>query len=188
MQDVSIAQFDDAVHATTDQLIRALETIQESAEDDAVGAPRYTPDEFRPIFRSLISKYLAGRMAITREGEFRLKWESKNLSILGNLQQNVMILDLQGTVDNATVPTLDKAIGDTLAKEVKYMVIDHGGLKHISSAGLSVLFDYINKFRKTDGDIKLVNVPERIYKIYDLLGFTSIFKFFKTTEEAISKF
>ena len=68
------------------------------------------------------------------------------------------------------------------------MVIDHGGLKHISSAGLSVLFDYINKFRKTDGDIKLVNVPERIYKIYDLLGFTSIFKFFKTTEEAISKF
>ena len=39
-----------------------------------------------------------------------------------------------------------------------------------------------------NGDLKLLNVPERIYKIIELLGFTKVLQVFNAEDTAIASF
>jgi anti-sigma B factor antagonist len=47
---------------------------------------------------------------------------------------------------------------------------------------------FIEEVRSNDGDIKLSNMSQRVYKVFDLLGFPALFEIFETEEEAIDKF
>jgi anti-sigma B factor antagonist len=47
---------------------------------------------------------------------------------------------------------------------------------------------FIEKVRENEGDIKLSAMSDKVYNIFDLLGFPLLYEIFKTEEEAINKF
>jgi anti-sigma B factor antagonist len=47
---------------------------------------------------------------------------------------------------------------------------------------------YIENIRNNNGDIKLTNMNEKVFNIFDLLGFPLLYEIFKTEEEAVTKF
>ena len=47
---------------------------------------------------------------------------------------------------------------------------------------------YIEKIRENKGDIKLSTMSDKVYNIFDLLGFPLLYEIFKTEDEAINKF
>ncbi len=47
---------------------------------------------------------------------------------------------------------------------------------------------YIEKIRENNGDIKLASMNEKVYNIFDLLGFPLLYEIFPAEEEAIKKF
>ena len=47
---------------------------------------------------------------------------------------------------------------------------------------------YIEKIRENNGDIKLSSMNDKVYNIFDLLGFPLLYEIFKAEEEAINKF
>ncbi|MDX1702382.1 MAG: STAS domain-containing protein, partial [Melioribacteraceae bacterium] len=61
-------------------------------------------------------------------------------------------------------------------------------LAYISSAGLGVFMAYIEKIRENNGDIKLSNMSDKVYNIFDLLGFPLLYEIYKTEDEAVKKF
>lgn len=101
---------------------------------------------------------------------------------------NVTVLLLEGYLDAHTSGELEKAFESLLTKENHKIVVNFEKLSYISSAGLGVFMAYIETMRNNSGDIKLCGMSDKIYNIFDMLGFPVLFEILKQEEEAISKF
>jgi anti-sigma B factor antagonist len=102
---------------------------------------------------------------------------------------NVMVLELNGQLDAHTAPIFEKFLEERVrAQGRSKLVLDFGKLDYISSAGLGVLMGLIEEVRSNEGDIRLANLPEKIYHVLDLLGFPVVFQIFKGRDEAVASF
>ena len=43
---------------------------------------------------------------------------------------------------------------------------------------------FIEEIREKEGDIKLTNMKEKVYKVFDLLGFPALYQIFKEEADA----
>jgi len=57
-------------------------------------------------------------------------------------------------------------------------------LNYISSAGLGVFMGFIEEIREKKGDIKLSNMSDKVFKVFDLLGFPALYQIFKDESDA----
>ncbi|MBC8182324.1 STAS domain-containing protein [candidate division KSB1 bacterium] len=103
-------------------------------------------------------------------------------------QGNVMILYIKGYLDAHTAPMLEKEL-QGLVDEKKYnILVNFNELIYISSAGLGVFMGFIENIRNNKGDIKLSNMNSKIYRVFDLLGFPTLYDILEEEQEALKKF
>ena len=100
----------------------------------------------------------------------------------------VSIINLRGYLDAHTAPVLENNLVDLIDKNRYKIVVDFKNLAYISSAGLGVFMAYIEKIREGNGDIKLSGMNDKIYNIFDLLGFPLLYEIFQSEDQAIQKF
>lgn len=98
------------------------------------------------------------------------------------------ILYLKGELDAHTAPILEKAISELTEKERYKILINFRDLSYISSAGLGVFMEFIETVRGKGGDIKLSDMNEKVFSIFDLLGFPAFFDISTDEETALQKF
>ncbi len=111
--------------------------------------------------------------------DFRIDQESRD---------GVQLIRLSGSLDMYSFPRLESQL-NTLFQQGRYsMVLDCRDLDYIGSAGLGALIGFAKQAREHNGDVRLVNVPERIYKIVELLGFTKVLRVYQTEIEALASF
>jgi anti-anti-sigma factor len=67
-------------------------------------------------------------------------------------------------------------------------VIDFGGLDYIASAGLGVLNGQLAAVRKAGGDIRLCGMNAKVRKVFDVLGYSKIFKILADASQAAASF
>ena len=95
---------------------------------------------------------------------------------------------LKGFLDAHTAPMLENTFSGLIDKNRYSIVVNFKDLAYISSAGLGVFMAFIEKVRDNKGDIKLSAMSDKVYNIFDLLGFPLLYDIFKSEEEAINKF
>jgi len=103
-------------------------------------------------------------------------------------QGAVSIINLKGYLDAHTAPILENNFVDLIDKNRFQIVVDFKDLAYISSAGLGVFMAYIEKIRESNGDIKLAGMNNKVYNIFDLLGFPLLYEIFNSESEAVQKF
>jgi len=103
-------------------------------------------------------------------------------------QGNVSIINLAGFLDAHTASSLESEFTKLIDSNRFRIVVDFKDLAYISSAGLGVFMAYIEKIRDNNGDIKLAGMSDKVYNIFDLLGFPLLYEIFKSEEEAVNKF
>lgn len=101
---------------------------------------------------------------------------------------NISVINLSGYLDAHTAPTLENNFTDLIDQNKFKIVVNFEELAYISSAGLGVFMAYIEKIRNNSGDIKLTNMNDKVYNIFDLLGFPLLYEIYKTENEALNKF
>lgn len=109
-----------------------------------------------------------------------------NLNI--KTQDEINIIELKGYLDAHTAPKLEEAIANLIQENKFKIIINFSELNYISSAGLGVFMAFIENIRNNGGDIKFSSMNEKIYNIFDLIGFPLIYEFYNSDEEAINKF
>jgi anti-sigma B factor antagonist len=102
--------------------------------------------------------------------------------------ENISIIDLKGYLDAHTAPELEGAFQKLLDDKKYNIIVNCRDLSYISSAGLGVFMAYVEDIRKNSGDIKLTNMPPKIFNVFDLLGFPILYEIYKEEGEALSKF
>ena len=100
----------------------------------------------------------------------------------------VSVLEAEGELDINTVGDFENALGDFMRKKKFKIVLNFGKLTYISSAGIGVVVGNLKEIRKNRGDIRISNVNQEIFKVFDLLELRSILHIFKTEMEAVQKF
>jgi anti-sigma B factor antagonist len=112
----------------------------------------------------------------------------KNFEVIRVDDNDLSILRLQGFLDAHTAPKFEQAIQQLISENRYKLVISMCDLDYISSAGLGVFMGFIEEIRDNDGDIKLSNMSNKVYKVFDLLGFPALYDIFKEESEAIKVF
>lgn len=101
-------------------------------------------------------------------------------------QDNCVLLELSGKLDASTAPTLEEKILKLIDGGTQRMVFDFAGLEYVSSAGLRVFLLAAKKLKRANGKLGLAAVQDHVKHVFDLAGFTSLFTFYPTREEAIN--
>lgn len=109
-----------------------------------------------------------------------------NTSVLD--KGDISVINLRGYLDAHTAPKLENNFTQLIDQKRYNIVVNFEELAYISSAGLGVFMAYIEKIRENNGDIKLSNMSDKVYNIFDLLGFPLLYEIYKTEDEAVKKF
>jgi len=100
-----------------------------------------------------------------------------------------VLLKLQGRIDSATAPELQKEINEVTEEGNFKLVLDFSDVDFISSAGLWVLVNAQKKCKRFNrGEVVLAKIPERIHDALDLAGFIPYFKIFEDSTAAVGSF
>lgn len=101
---------------------------------------------------------------------------------------DISIVNLKGYLDAHTAPTLENNFTELINNNKFKIVVNFEDLAYISSAGLGVFMAYIEQIRDNKGDIKLTNMSDKVFNIFDLLGFPLLYEIYKKEDEAVNKF
>ncbi|MDD5591388.1 MAG: STAS domain-containing protein [Dehalococcoidales bacterium] len=97
----------------------------------------------------------------------------------------VKVIALGGRLDAYAANDIERKLDSLVASEKVRLVVDLGQLDYISSSGLRVLLGALKKAREQQGDIVLSGLQPYVKEIFEISGFTQLFKMFDKTEEAI---
>ena len=102
--------------------------------------------------------------------------------------QDISILYLKGYLDAHTAPEFENALQSLVDEERIRIVVNLSELSYISSAGLGVFMGFIEDIRNKGGDIKLAEPSEKVFRVFDLLGFPVLYQIFDSEAEALEKY
>ena len=112
----------------------------------------------------------------------------KDFRIEGEARGSIQLVRLTGSLDMYSFPRLETQLNGLFQQAQYCVVLDCRDLDYIGSAGLGALIGFAKQAREHGGDVKLLNVPERIFKIIELLGFTKVLQVHNAEESAVGSF
>lgn len=101
---------------------------------------------------------------------------------------DISILYIKGYLDAHTAPDLETEFQKLVDAEKYNIIVNFQDLSYISSAGLGVFMGFIEDIRKNGGDIKLSDMKPKIYRVFDLLGFPTLYDILDEEVKALEKF
>lgn len=101
---------------------------------------------------------------------------------------DVNVLNVKGYLDAHTAPTLESAFQELIDAKHYRIVVNFSELNYISSAGLGVFMGFIEDIRKNGGDIKLSSMKPKIFRVFDLLGFPTLYDIVDDEKKAVDMF
>ena len=101
---------------------------------------------------------------------------------------DIVMIYPKGHLDAHNVERFEKEILKHIGGNHIRIAINCRDLNYISSAGMGIIMGYLDEIREKGGDIKLCNVNERVFEIFDLVGFTGIYQFLKDEQAVIERF
>ena len=102
--------------------------------------------------------------------------------------EGVSIVYLKGFLDAHTAPEFETALQELVDEGRVKIVVNLAELAYISSAGLGVFMGFKEDIRQKEGDIKLAEPSEKVFRVFDLLGFPVLYEIVDTEAEAIEKY
>jgi len=100
----------------------------------------------------------------------------------------IMVVELNGHVDQSNSHQLEKMFDNILKSGCYRVIVDFEKLYYMSSAGWGIFVGEIKRFRDNGGDIKLASMNPEIYDVYQMLEFYHILDDFPNVEDATKSF
>ncbi|MBO6535296.1 MAG: STAS domain-containing protein [Balneolaceae bacterium] len=112
----------------------------------------------------------------------------KNFSIAKRQVDQISVLDISGELDAHTASQLENSLKALIESKNIKIIVNCAKLDYIASAGLGVFMAYIEDVRGLGGDIKLSNMNDRVYNVFDLLGFPTLYDIVDDERDAVNAF
>jgi anti-sigma B factor antagonist len=123
----------------------------------------------------------------TRTAEIpREKIEFLNVGLeeVGRIPRCVVVA-LKGYIDTYNSPGFQRQINNVITAGYIRLIFDFAGVTYISSTGIGVFTNILKDVKSRHGDIALAGVADRVFEVFQLLGFSRFFNIVSTLEEAV---
>lgn len=101
---------------------------------------------------------------------------------------DILVFTVQGRADSDGVFVLDDVLMEALNRQYYKIILDLSQLEYINSSGMRVLAEVLNAVQKEDGDLYLTTPPERVRRVFEIIGFDNFFQMYPSVEEALGHF
>jgi len=102
--------------------------------------------------------------------------------------ENASLVSVSGSVDALTAGDLNNFIKDQVAAGLCQIVVNLNLVEFMSSAGLRAILSSLKECRQNGGDLRLAAAQSGVEKVLKMSGFTSILKYYDSTQEALDSF
>lgn len=102
------------------------------------------------------------------------------------IENNAIVVTIGGRLDAVTAPEYEKSIRTLIESGNSHFVVDFDQLDYISSAGLRALLLMGKLLKEKDGQVCFANVKGNVRSVFDMSGFTALFKMENSVTEALS--
>ncbi len=100
----------------------------------------------------------------------------------------VKVLAFEGKLDTQTSPDAQQQLTRLIEEGENRFLVNFEKLDYISSAGLRVLLAAAKQLKGTDGELRICSLNEVVREVFDISGFTTIFKVIGSESEALDEF
>ena len=108
-----------------------------------------------------------------------------NLRIAVEEIDRKIVLRLDGRLDAATAPILEKKIDTLLLEHRNVILLDFHRVDYLSSAGLRLLLSAEKKLKAKKGSLLLCSLGDEVEEIVKIAGFDRILRIFPNEQEAL---
>lgn len=98
-----------------------------------------------------------------------------------------IILRLDGRLDAATTPLLERKIDALIEEHRTHLMLDFLHVDYLSSAGMRLLLSAAKKLKAKKGGLLIFSVGEEVMEIIKLAGFEKILQIFESEAEALQQ-
>ena len=91
-------------------------------------------------------------------------------------------------VDASNAKTVETALAELANGGVKKILCNFSKNEYISSAGLRVFLSILKMMKKSGGQIVLCGLQSYVQEVFDMAGFSQLFKIYGTEEEGVEGF
>lgn len=109
------------------------------------------------------------------------------MEIKTRTEKSAVVISIKGKVDTVTAPELGRCLSEPIDKGENILILNMADLDYISSAGLRVILSEAKKLKAKQGDILLAGLQGAVKEIFEISGFSTIFKVFETEESALKQ-
>ncbi|WP_194847489.1 STAS domain-containing protein [Candidatus Neptunochlamydia vexilliferae] len=113
---------------------------------------------------------------------------SAGLQIQIEDDQGALMVRLEGRLDAASAPVLERKLIEQIEKGKAKLVLDFAKVDYLSSAGMRLLLSTTKKLKGNGGGLHLCSVGEEVMEIIKMAGFERIIHIFPTEQEALQGF
>ncbi len=101
---------------------------------------------------------------------------------------DVKVLAFEGRLDTQTSPDAQQQLTQLIEAGSTKILVNLEKLDYISSAGLRVLLVVAKQLKATDGELRICSLNELVKEVFDISGFSTIFKIFESETDALDSF
>jgi anti-sigma B factor antagonist/stage II sporulation protein AA (anti-sigma F factor antagonist) len=99
--------------------------------------------------------------------------------------ENRVIVRIDGRIDAASAPILERKINTLIDENHTHLILDFSQVDYLSSAGMRVLLSGVKKLKAKKGDLILFSVIEDVEEVIKMAGFDKILRIFPSEKEAL---
>lgn len=104
-------------------------------------------------------------------------------------QDNLVIISLNGKIMGGPEATeINEKFNQLIDEKKLKIVIDLDKVEWMNSSGLGILIGAVSLFRNNNGQLRIINVSDRIQNLLKITKLAGIFETSSSLEEAISSF
>ncbi len=96
---------------------------------------------------------------------------------------DIEVIELKGRIDSITCREIESVFKNAVMSGKRIIVADLADVNYVSSAGLRIFLSAQKELRKAGGEVCFLKTPPPVYSVFEISGFTSIFKFLTTSDE-----
>ncbi|TVQ03384.1 MAG: anti-sigma factor antagonist [Balneolaceae bacterium] len=102
---------------------------------------------------------------------------------------NCVIIEFKGNVmGGPDAVSLNEKLHELIESKKTNIVVDLSKVKFMNSSGLGMLIGALTTMRKAGGDLRIANATDKIESLLIITKLITVFKHFKSTDEAIESF
>ncbi|MBN2437953.1 MAG: STAS domain-containing protein [Deltaproteobacteria bacterium] len=94
------------------------------------------------------------------------------------------LITAKGRIDALSAPEIHKIFNDLVLAGSRVLLVDLSSVHYISSAGLRIFIGIQKELKKVGGEIILAGIMQPVMEIFNVSGFTALFRFVAGREEA----